>query len=240
MGTLIFVGIIFSAFIPMMLVMRQADTLHEMRKYEIGLLDEEHKTENIYVYAHPPPDHESHLTVKVCNRGDRTVRIVRLWISERTKIDYDPIELDCVVDSMSEVTLGTYDVSPLEGEAYYIKVTTERGNVFASDSSPLIFKGGSWQVDLLLINIIISSSQGVLTVECVKTWGDGGHVYPSPVDVQKGASGSAFYSFDISDYNNPEEYETYHVSIWKGSTPIHDEYVTMKWPEGSAVEWVFA
>ena len=224
----------------MYLYMRQADTLFEKRKHELGRLDEERETENIYVYAHPPTEEPSKLIVKVYNRGDRAVRIVRLWISERTKIDDDPFELDCVVDSMSEATLGTYDVTPQEDESYYVKVTTERGNVFTSDSSPLRYQGGSWQVDMLLINIIISSSQGVLTLECVKTWDGGEHVYPSPVEVQKGSSGSAFYSFDVSDYDIPDFDETYHVSIWKGAALLHEEDVTMKWPEGPAVEWVFA
>jgi len=236
-GTLIFIAILFSSVIPMFLYMRQADALFEKRKHELNRLDEEQNAENIYVYAHPPIDQPSQLTVKVYNRGDRAVRIVRLWISERTSIDDEPIQIDFVVDSMSEVTLGTYIVSPEEGESYNIKVTTERGNIFASDSSPLRYEGGSWEVDLQLINIIISSSQGVLTIECI---GVGGHVYPSPVEIQKGSSGSAFYSFDVSDLDVPDEYETYHIIIRKGTTLIHEEDVTMKWPEGPAVEWVYA
>jgi len=75
-----------------------------------------------------------------------------------------------------------------------------------------------------------------LTIYCE---GVGGPVYPSPIDVQKGSSGSAFYSFDVSSLD-VEGYETYHVSIFKGTTLIHEEDVTMKWPEGPAVEWVFA
>ena len=35
LGTLIFVGIIFTSFIPMMLVMKQADTIYDMNKYEM-------------------------------------------------------------------------------------------------------------------------------------------------------------------------------------------------------------
>jgi len=38
---IIFVGIMFTAVIPMMLVMRQADTLHEMRKHQLEIVDEE-------------------------------------------------------------------------------------------------------------------------------------------------------------------------------------------------------
>ena len=237
---MIFIAILFSSVIPMYLYMRQADAFFEKRKHELNRLDEEQNTENIYVYAHPSLVDPTKLIVKVYNRGDRAVRIVRLWISERTKIDDEPRPIDCVVDSMNEVTLGTYEVIPLEGESYIIKVTTERGNVFASDSSPLHFNGVSWEVDLQLINVIISSNSGILTIKCVKIW-DGFHVDGSPADVHKGASGSAFYSFDVSDYDDPsEEYETYHVSIWKNQNLLHEEYVTMKWPEGPAVEWVYA
>ncbi len=62
LGTLIFVSIIFSAFIPMMLVMRQADTLYDMNKHEMEILGAERTRENIVFYTlaqgfatdHPP------------------------------------------------------------------------------------------------------------------------------------------------------------------------------------------
>lgn len=239
LGTLISIGILFTAVIPMFLVMRQADTLYEKRRRELNCLDEERNIERIYVYAIPTPEQPSSLTVTVYNRGDRMVRVVRLWISERSGIDDDPIELDSPVESMSEVNLGSHVVNPQEGESYYIKVTTDRGNVFASDSNPLRYQGGEWKVDMLAINVLIYSSSGVLTIEVTKTW-DGLDVTGSPATVHKGSSGTAFQSFDVTNYDIPIEYETYHVSIKKGQSLIHEEDVTMKWPDGPAAEWVFA
>jgi hypothetical protein len=220
----------------MMLVMRQADTIHEMRKHELECLDQERGREAIYVYTFPTQDNPSLLTVVAYNRGEYVAKITRLWISMRTSVN-EPIELDSTVSSMSEVNLGSYGVTQ-EGN-YYIKVTTDRGNVFESDSNPLHYQGGTWGVDLLLINVLIYSSQGVLTVECIKTW-DLLDVVGSPATVQKGASGTAFCSFDVSFYDIPGENEVYHVSVKKGVTVIHEEDVTVKWPSGPSTVWVFA
>jgi len=234
---IIFVGILFTAVVPMYLFMKQADALYERRRQELERLDEERSGESVYVYAIPTPEQLSDLTVMAYNRGDRVVRIVRLWISMRTGF-YEPIELDSVVDSMSEANLGSHDVNPQEGESYYVRVTTDRGNVFTSDSSPLHYQGGEWRVDILLINVLISTSSGVLTVEVTKTW-DGLDVTGSPATVHQGSSGTAFKSFDVTEHDLPG-CETYHVSVKKGETIIHEEDVTMRWPDGPAAEWVFA
>ncbi|HUV53840.1 MAG TPA: hypothetical protein VMW03_01400 [Candidatus Krumholzibacteriaceae bacterium] len=41
LGTLIFVGILFTAVIPMYLTMNQADVILEQEKHEIAILDED-------------------------------------------------------------------------------------------------------------------------------------------------------------------------------------------------------
>ena len=43
----------FTAVIPMMLVMRQADTLHEMRKHELENLDQERAMESLCLMSVP-------------------------------------------------------------------------------------------------------------------------------------------------------------------------------------------
>ena len=83
LGTIIFVGIIFSAFIPMMIVINQADTLHEIRKHELGILDQDRGDEALYVYVQTVVDPRK-LIIKVQNKGALSVKIVRLWINDES------------------------------------------------------------------------------------------------------------------------------------------------------------
>lgn len=161
LGTMIFIGILFTAFIPMMLVMRQADTLHEMRKHELGILDQEKAREDLYLYVYPktltlPP--VPVLIAKVQNKGELAIRVVRLWINE------DPTELDVAVPPMSTKEIGSFEVS--NGGKLYIKLVTDRGNIFPSLSGILTydpFKG--WQIDSYTIYIIIRDPSNSLHIK---------------------------------------------------------------------------
>jgi len=235
LGTLISIGILFTAVIPMFLVMRQADTLHEKRKLELGRLDEEKRRENIRVYVFPtpdsPPDQPS-LTVRVDNRGELLVRVVRIWVNDQ------PLDVDCAVQGMSQKGLEPFDVSTEPG-SYIIKVTTDRGNVFASDSGPITYLGGGeWAVGMLVINVLIYYAPG--GVYDINVWL--GEKLGDPLlsrTIQK-SSGMAFTFFDVTEFDIPGESETYHVEITRGSDVIYSHGVTISWPDGPPVAWVFA
>ncbi len=51
LGTLIFIGIIFTSVVPMMLVMKQADTIYEKKKHEMDVIDDESVREELTVYT---------------------------------------------------------------------------------------------------------------------------------------------------------------------------------------------
>jgi len=130
MGTLIFVGIMFTAVIPMMLVMRQADTLHEMRKHELGILDQERAMETLCLYVCPEGSSSPNMKVTIVNNGEVLVHLVNLWINDGST------SKNIVISSLSEEELNIE--LPLEvGEDYDIRVTTDRGNVFPSENGSL-------------------------------------------------------------------------------------------------------
>ena len=64
MGTLIFIGILFTAYIPMQLVMKQADNIYEIRIHEAKLNDDLKAKEELMVYGYSETKDEY---VSVCS-----------------------------------------------------------------------------------------------------------------------------------------------------------------------------
>jgi len=58
-----------TAVIPMLLVMRQAETLHAMRKHELEIFDEEKRREDISYYAYVLYEGSDEIWVNIENRG---------------------------------------------------------------------------------------------------------------------------------------------------------------------------
>lgn len=151
LGTLIFVGILFTAFIPMLLVMKQVDTLHEMRKIELARLDEERDVENLYVYAHGTESGSSYLTVEVKNKGYLSAKVVSLWINDEF------FELNKLIPPMSEIEdLGSFDVPRLLDFDYIIMVATDRGKIFVFNI-PLTWTINGWKSTIISIEVIIEN-----------------------------------------------------------------------------------
>jgi len=234
MGTLIFVGIMFTAVIPMFLVMRQADTLHEIRKHEQEILDQEKMNEAVYIYVFPATDPTTGnpiLTLKAVNRGDFVVKIVKIWINDNSNS-----EENFIVNPMGmyEIILDDGYFIPEDGKYYFIKVTTDRGNIFSSESGSLHYSSeGTWEEGMFAINVLISHPEpGWYQVDINHSNGEA--LNGSPFPIRKDASGPAFGFFNIIIK------DTYYVKITKNSALIKDEYVTIDWPEYPPVVWVFA
>jgi len=231
LGTLIFVGILFTAVIPMYLVMNQADIILEQEKHEIACLDEDKEREDVSFYVYP--DTSDDLVVVVQNNSPMGAKVVRVWIND------DPNSASTVLDPMEGgVQLGPYDVPLDEGATYKFRITTERGNVYESSSGDLEYSGSEWIVETKLINVIISSS-GVVFKVYLYMWdtvGEKWDLQGEPAQVWK-IGGSAFKPFDVTESGNGE----YRVKVTKGSKVIHDEdELMMLWPDGPSTLWVYA
>ena len=216
LGTLIFIGIMFTAVIPMFLVIRQADMLFEKRKFELGILDEEKRNEDLYIYVSPTSILTKELKVEVQNRGVLSVKVVSLWVND----DYTP--LDYTVQPMSgKMHLYTTKVvDPQVDESYFIMVTTDRGNMIAFDT-PITWTPEGWKSDIYSINVLISYLPG--TEFKIRVTGH------EDVLTEK---------FDPK-YIIVENTGTYTVTILRGSKTLYTEDVTISWPD-SPVVWVFA
>ena len=232
LGTLIFVGILFTAVIPMFLVMNEADIILEQEKREIASFDEEKAREDMSFYVYP--DASDDLVVVVQNKCPMGAKVVRVWIND------DPNSVSTVLDPMEGgVEIGPYDVVLEEGAIFNCRITSERGNVFDSSSGDLEYSGGMWVVETKLINVVISAGGVVFKVYLYK-WEDPGGglqwVEKDYAQVWK-IGGSAFKPFEVSLWGNGE----YRVVVKRGSNIIHDEDgLIMEWPDGPSTLWVYA
>ena len=226
LGTIIFIGILFTAVIPMFLFMRQADTLHEQRKHELELLDQDRGREELRVYVLPvqgdPPPAIQSFKVEVENRGDIEVKLARIWINSNYR------ELGYILQPRSEY-VASYEA--LNDGSYFIIVTTDRGNLFVSDNA-MTLEGGEWVVETVFAIYIQISSTG--TIFNIVVEGVSPIIHYDEGMVHKLKGGSAFKIFKVDQPGK------YHVTIKTGPTIIYDEDVEIKWPIGPSVEWVDA
>ncbi len=231
LGTIIFIGILFSAIIPMYLVMNQADTIFEQRKHEATTLDEDRSRENILLYAYPNGETSPNITIRVKNECALIVNAVRIWINNEP----EPISVN--LDPLEEMEIGQYDVDPQSGDIFDVRITTGRGNVFECGSGALEYDDFGWVVEAKLINVVISDSGVVFKIYLYK-W----NIETTDWDQKDYAQvwkigGSAFKTFDISSYGNGE----YRIVIKKGGSTIHDETgLMMNAPNGPSILWVYA
>jgi len=160
LGTLIFVGIMFTAVIPMLLVMKQADTFHEIRKVEVGRMDEEHSREDIDFYIYTDPEFPDKIYVRIENRGNAPVKIVRVWINKVEKFQAGHPQGENI-NSMVTKSLVPFTVTLKDLTSYTVKVVTEKGNVFSSEAGTLhYYELSGWYTPSLGICVHIDNLKG--------------------------------------------------------------------------------
>jgi archaellum component FlaF (FlaF/FlaG flagellin family) len=164
LGTLIFIGILFTCAIPFYLRINQANTYYTQAVDEMRRSDEKRGMENIEVYAYPFSETSDELKVYIKNRCALSVTIVTVWVNDKHH------EILATIPSSGDQTYGPFTVTlpTVIGETknFYIEVLTNRGNRFASLTNPLTYTKttetkGFWSGGVgLAINIAFKSGFG--------------------------------------------------------------------------------
>ncbi len=224
LGTLIFVGIMFTAVIPMLLVMRQADTLHEMRKHELGILDQEKAMENLCLYVCPEGPSSPNVEVTIVNNGEVLAHVIKIWINDTSS------SVDIDIPSMSEEVL-VLELDLVEGMEYDIRATTDRGNVFVSENGILRYEEGGWEMETFSIRIFTSGFTWHLHIKVHMGDETGPLIYDEWEWVGKGG-----YEVIV-----PQPGDYYVLITWWdwGSPGIFEDIVNIPWPIGDPWVWVF-
>jgi hypothetical protein len=167
LGTIVFISILFSAIIPMKLVMQQADNVKIQDIEDTERVDKEGDMEDFTVLFYPQNDTSNQMYVRVKNTGDIEVHITRLWIKNKKHIVDEELELG------EETTIGPYTVDLEDNTTYPVKIITERGQIFPADMISLTFSDGQWYSPTLGINVYIVNDQGKYYVKVWNsTWSD--------------------------------------------------------------------
>lgn len=224
LGTIIFIGIMFTAVIPMMLVMRQADTLHDTVKHEVEVLDDERSREILGFYAYPESQTSENVKVKIINNGEVLSHVVKIWING------EPEDADINIPTMSGKEQVIDDFSWEVGEDYDIRITTDRGNVFTSMNGILHYDTDGWQVETFSLRIFTSGFTWFLRIKVYI----GTDPIPGNLIYDKwewvGSGGHEVIVPNSGDY-------LVQITKW-GQTENH--IATIEWPNGDPWAWVFA
>ena len=105
LGTLIFVGILFTCVIPLFLYVNTVNSYYEKAVAEMRQFDQRHEMEDLEVYAYPN-DGNTELNVYIRNRCALDVRVIRLWVNNTFYDDTDLSDLPLVLSGVSD-----YDIS---------------------------------------------------------------------------------------------------------------------------------
>jgi hypothetical protein len=229
LGVLIFIGILFTAVIPMQLVMNQADLMYDRKMKETRILDEKRIAENVRVVAYPDSSNSSQLILHIENRGNVPVKIVRAWFNDGYQ------NCNTVIQSMEKTNLDPFPVSPQNDTYYNIFITTERGNIFRSITGSLYYADDTWYTPSLSITTYILNEQGQYkiwvkneTQQQVGYWESGGIIHD-----------------DILQTFEVDESGFYTVTMMKKHSGVYKELmnspttVEITWPDGPPLVYVY-
>lgn len=237
MGTLIFVGILFTSIIPMYLTMRQADNIYAQNKLEVTRIDEERAREELRVFAYPDDVNENQIYIDVINKGSVPVDIVRVWIYDNNYTVTGPS-----LAVSNDTQLGPYSFDLANGTSCYVSVTTERGNVFTSISGDLYYTDGTWYTPSLGIVVNIGNDQGKYKIHVHSDTLSGPHITGNDPDYLSSATewGDVTKWFDVTSEGS------YVIEVWKKRTgdtwvalPSTPVSVTITWPGGNPIVFVY-
>jgi hypothetical protein len=227
LGTLLFIGIIFTSLIPMQLVMLQTDTIESQILQEQDLLDDEKDQEELSLVSYPTTTTSDALKVRVENRGNIAVQLERLWIKSNSTSLNDTLQIG------ETKVLGPFSVTLETNTSYPVKVITTRGNVFGSDAGNMIYSSeGIWYTPSLGVNVYIANEKGKYYIKVSNsTWYD-------EYLTQGQDFGDVVVLFDV------DTLDTYHVVCKKNSEngphlPGTPTDVTITWPNGSPIVYVY-
>ncbi len=225
LGTLIFVSILFTAIVPMFLVMNQADVMLEQSKIGAGQLDETRLGEFLLVFAFPSQMDSQNLTLKIDNTGEYGARVIRVWIGN---VYYDT---DVSLTIGESQLLGPFNVEPTNGASYQILAVTERGNRFPSTVGSLQFENGQWITPTLGIYVSILNVMGKFRIL---------YTNATHTDVLSYET----HGIDVGDVthiisvNNPDTYYV-NIEVRQGGEwvelPGSPVTAVLQWPNGSPI-----
>lgn len=240
-GTILFIGILFSSIIPMYVSMKQADTIYDQKLIEMNRLDQERQRENVAVSSYPTSILGDTITVNAYNIGQEDVKLVRVWINDKV-FTMDPPK---IIKPFMSTTLGYFNPGIIQmSNNFSTSLVSDKGNVFA-DPYPLYYywngTGGFWDVNAILINVLIDAGNYknppnenyivILNVQVNGTWAK---LEESSIAMHGGAT---IKPHDVTVYGFGQVYQVVVYKNNKNNPPIMTEIVEIG---NTNIHWVTA
>lgn len=219
LGTLIFVGILFTSVIPLFLYVNRVNSYYEVEVMEMRQFNQEREMERLEVYAYPVGENPTELYVFVKSKcALDQMKVVRVWVNDSLYNETNLTNLPLVLSGVSEGTIQGINIS----YGYFdVWVTTNRGNVFASFTNTLhVNASGEWEPGTYNFGIHIFITQaGKYNVTVTNDSGFWHHLD----GIQ--AAPTAYRVIAVPE---PGMYD---VNVTKGTTVYHfDSYVSWTYP----------
>jgi len=219
----------FTAVIPMLLVMRQAETIHTMRKHEITRADDDRDRENIDIYPTPSLT-EPEINVTLINTGVASAEVVGIWINNTHYAVSEQIS------TFSSHEIGPFPAAMVEGATYEVCATSARGNVFVSEIGTIRYEGGKWISETLGFNLIFPSrpsknqrTNNWLNELRITIDQDGDILYVNSTMYWAISASEKFFQLDQAGAYNITIYIWCKTQYWE---KIYDTEHNIDWPEG--------
>ena len=135
-GSIIFIGILLSAIIPMYLVMKQADTMYFQKQSEMLMKDQDKLMEQIE-FIRTVPWNNRFFNVTIKNNGQKLLNITYTGTYNVTENPtYSPVKQITAVGSQQNITVPmefSYDIkNNVQDGTYVMELITDKGNTFVT------------------------------------------------------------------------------------------------------------
>jgi len=149
-----FIGVITSAYVPMLLNMKQADNLYDQTLHEWDIYDDEKDRETVLkFYAYPSPD-DDELIIEIENTSPLVVYPDRIWVNGT----YYNISVSIPPMSTEQVVTVPINVDSGVNSSFNVFMTSHRGNTYEATGGAVKWDGSDWYVQQLLMIVQISGS----------------------------------------------------------------------------------
>jgi hypothetical protein len=152
-GMLLTICMLFTAIIPLFLFVNQVNNHYDNTVQGITAANQIKSLEDLDVFAYPVGNNFTSLNIILKNIGVIPVKIVRLWV---TDLDTHATQLwneTEITEFQTELFPSTYQILynvsiadfGVGDRLLFVKLTSERGNIFPSKSNPLWITGEGWK-----------------------------------------------------------------------------------------------
>lgn len=218
LATLVFVGIMFTAVVPMYLMKKQADIISEQQKLERDRKDYEKELEDLEIYVVGDGENAD---IFLFNKCELPIYLHNIWVNDET-----PDLGEVTIKAQEQVTLEDVPVNPEVDEIYVFRTVTTRGNTFSGSNGGMEYTATGWASQAFFMRIYAGS----FFVRCRVTQGPN-VIYDD---------WSFFEMGYVIQLPNPD---TYHVLIQRKilwwTTILYNEDVDIPWPDGEPYIEIF-